>query len=73
MCVEKVSQLVLEAFVRSDLPEAARVEECLADFRQRVPGVEVVVHDVLQDRAQLVRLNELTKKFGRTNALTISI
>lgn len=62
----------LEAFVRSDLPAAEQVEAYAKDLRQRIPGLNVVVHDVLKDREQLIRLHELTKRFGKSKAVVPS-
>ncbi len=67
-----VRQVQLEAFVRGDLPAAAQVEAYAGDLRQRIPGLNVVVHDVLKDREQLVRLHELTKRFGKSQAVVPS-
>ncbi len=59
----------LEAFVRSDLPAAAQVETYIAELQKKTRGLEVEIHDVLKDRAQLVRLNKLSAKFGRASAV----
>lgn len=67
-----VRQVQLEAFVRSDLPAAEQVEVYAKELRQRIPGLEVVVHDVLKDREQLLRLHELTKRFGKSQAVVPS-
>ncbi|MCA9159444.1 MAG: hypothetical protein KDA72_14010, partial [Planctomycetales bacterium] len=69
---DQVRQIRLEAFVRSDLPAAEEVETYAADLRQRVPGLDVVVHDVLNDRPQLIRLHELTKRYGGAKAVVPS-
>ena len=58
-----------EAFVRGDLPAANEVRAYTNDLKARMPGLEIVVHDVLEDRDQLVRLHELTKEFGRSKAV----
>jgi hypothetical protein len=69
---EGVRTVRLEAFVRSDLPAAEQVETYAADLRKRIPGLEVVIHDVLKDREQLLKLHELTKKFGKAQAVVPS-
>jgi hypothetical protein len=68
----EVGLIRMEAFIRSDLPAGAQVQAYVIDLQKRVSGLEIVVHDVLKDREQLVRLNELTKKFGRTQAVVPS-
>ncbi|MGV3483379.1 MAG: glutaredoxin domain-containing protein [Planctomycetaceae bacterium] len=60
-----VHVVVLEAFVRSDLPSAKTTATYLDDLQRRVPGLQVRIHDVLKDRQQLARLYELSEKSGR--------
>jgi glutaredoxin len=68
----EVNRVRFEAFVRGDLPAAQEVEAYTEDLKKRVPGLEIVVHDVLEDRQQLVRLHKLTKEFGREKAVVPS-
>ncbi len=63
------NKIQFEAFVRGDLPAAQQVAEYTAALQQRFPGLAIVTHDVLQDRQQLQRLHELTKKYGRDKAV----
>ncbi len=63
--LEDVRQIRLEVFVRGDLPAAAQVGTYAQELRQKQPGLQVVIHDVLTDREQLVRLHELSTQFGR--------
>ncbi|MGB7346954.1 MAG: hypothetical protein WBD20_22210 [Pirellulaceae bacterium] len=60
-----VNSVNMEVFVRSDQPSSQAVKSYLGDLRNRVPGLKVVVHDVVQHRDQLARLYELSKKAGR--------
>ncbi len=69
---ENIGRIRLEAFVRSDLPAAKEVASYTEELSQRIPGIDVVIHDVLNDRAQLKRLNELSKKFGREKSVVPS-
>ena len=63
--ISAVNSLQLEVFVREDSEisvQAARFAKQLGD---RTRGLEVVVHDVIEDRAQLSRLWQLARKSGR--------
>ncbi len=68
----EIRNIRLEAFVRGDLPAAEQVALYAADLRQRLPGLDILVHDVLKDREQLIRLHELTKKHGGQKAVVPS-
>jgi hypothetical protein len=55
----------LDVFVRGDRDSSKMVAEYLDGLRSRVAGLEIQIHDVLQDQTQLAVLNEITKKAGR--------
>jgi hypothetical protein len=55
----------LDIFVRGDRESSKAVSKYAEELGQRVPGLDVWVHDVLQDQNQLTNLNEIAKKAGR--------
>ncbi|MDA8743535.1 hypothetical protein N9N28_02775 [Rubripirellula amarantea] len=60
-----VNVVFMEVFVRGDLPSTRTVERYVEDLARRVPGLDVVVHDVVKERPQLARLYKISKKAGR--------
>ncbi len=56
---------VMEVFIRSDSEISKEAAQYARDLGDRTRGLEVVVHDVLEDRKQLSRLWELTRRSGR--------
>ena len=60
--------VVMELFVRGDSDQCQAAARFLADMQDRRTGVEVVMHDVKEDRDALVRLWKLAKQFGHEKA-----
>lgn len=56
--------VVIELFYRGDSDQSLRGKEFLEQLQARRPGLEIKAYDVLEDRAQLKRLWQLSKKFG---------
>ena len=54
-----------DVYVRSDRDSAERVEEYVAELKQKSKGLEIQVHDVLKSKSALIRLYELGKAAGR--------
>ena len=68
--IEREGQPIrLEVFCRSDSELSAQAERYATGLGESVRGLEVVVHDVIEDRAQLKRLWQLTRKTGRDKAV----
>ncbi|WP_231742830.1 glutaredoxin family protein [Stieleria varia] len=63
--VSAVHTVQMEVFLRSDLPKSAETIAYIEHLKNKRPGLDVVVHDVLKDREQLARLYALTQRFGR--------
>lgn len=59
------NKIYLEVFIRGDSDKSTRGAQYARDLGERTPGLEVVIHDVLEDRAQLSRLWKLAKRSGR--------
>lgn len=60
-----VGVVQLEVFVRGDKSSADQVASYVADLKRRVPGLQILTRDVLQERSHLKRLYELSQKAGR--------
>jgi glutaredoxin len=56
--------VVIQLFYRGDSDQSLKGKEFLEQLRQRRPGIDVKAYDVLEDRAQLKRLWQLSKQFG---------
>ncbi len=54
----------IEVFVRTDSERCDEALRYLNDLTARRPGLELVVHDVIEDRDQLQRLWDLAKRAG---------
>jgi hypothetical protein len=55
----------LDIFVRGDRESSKAVIKYAEELGQRVQGLDVRIHDVLQDQSQLANLNEIARKAGR--------
>src|SRR6056297_265647 len=55
----------MDVFVRGDRPSAEQVQQYADSLRQRVRGIDVRIHDLLNDREQLARFYELAERAGR--------
>jgi hypothetical protein len=60
-----VHTIRLEVFVRNDSELSVQAARFAKELGDRTRGLEVVVHDVIEDRAQLSRLWQLTRQSGR--------
>ena len=63
--VQTPRKIRLDVFIRSDQASAKAVNEYVDGLKQKVTGLDIQVHDVLQDRGQLAILYEISKKAGR--------
>ncbi|MFG0289043.1 MAG: hypothetical protein ACF8CQ_12755 [Rhodopirellula sp. JB044] len=60
-----INTVDMEVFLRGDVASAKDVRAYVADLRNRITGLKVIVHDVVKDRRSLVRLYQLTQRSGR--------
>ena len=60
-----VHTIRLEVFVRSDSEISGQAAQFAKELGARTRGLEVVIHDVIEDRDQLSRLWQLTRQAGR--------
>jgi len=60
-----VRDIRMDVFVRSDRDSAERVADYVAQLEQRVDGLAIHIHDLVQDRSQLAKLTAITKAAGR--------
>ncbi len=58
-------KIVLEVFTRGDSELSQQAVDYAYELSQRIPGLHVVVHDVLSDRGQLSRIWKLARAAGR--------
>jgi hypothetical protein len=61
--------IYLEVFIRGDSETSKQGAQFARDLGERTRGLEVVVHDVLEDRSQLSRLWKLAQRSGREKAV----
>jgi hypothetical protein len=62
---QSAAPIRMEVFVRGDSDLSQRAAAYASQLAERHQGLQVTVHDVLQDRDQLTRLWKLAKKSGR--------
>ena len=65
--VRPTNQVVVELFSRGDSDNCNKAKDFLEQLQKR-PGIEIKIHDVIQDQQQLKRLWQLSKRFGFENA-----
>lgn len=65
--------VTIEAFVRSDSERCERAVQYLTRLTEQNPGLRLVVHDIIEDEAQLRRVWDLAKKAGYQKAVVPSI
>lgn len=71
--VGPVNVVTMEAFVRGDSARCDRALQCLTQLAEQNEGLRLVVHDVLEDEAQLRRLWKLARGNGHEKAVVPSI
>lgn len=59
------NEIRFEVFVRSDRDSAETAQAYATELADRTKGLDVQFYDVLEDKAALVRLYELSKRAGR--------
>ncbi len=62
------NQVVIELFFRGDSEQSLSAKKFLDELAGRRPGIKVKAYDVLNDRQQLKRLWDLSKRFGLEKA-----
>lgn len=65
---EEPNDVVIELFLRRDSEQCQRAQDFLMRLESNRAGIEVRVHDVIEDRDELARLWALSKRFGREKA-----
>jgi hypothetical protein len=65
---EKTNRVVIELFYRSDSEQSQNAKKFLQEFQAGNSGIEVKAYDLLEDKKQLARLWQLSKRFGRDKA-----
>ena len=61
-----VNQVVIDLFVRPESQQCQRTQQFLEGLQSRRSGVELRVHDVIEDPQALAQLWKVARRFGHS-------